>query len=73
MILPAFTRISASNNAFLTGAEIGGVKMRKKAMVSRPYSHLTHDFLNIIRLGVWNVNRRRCGLPSNFCYPVPAP
>ncbi|RMJ11839.1 hypothetical protein CDV36_008500 [Fusarium kuroshium] len=32
MILPAFTRISASNNAFLTGAEIGGVKMRKKTM-----------------------------------------
>ncbi|KAJ9138582.1 General substrate transporter [Coniochaeta hoffmannii] len=32
MTLPAFTRISASNNAFLTGAEIGGVKMRKKTM-----------------------------------------
>ncbi|PSR78135.1 general substrate transporter [Coniella lustricola] len=32
MLLPAFTRISASTNAFLTGAEIGGVKMRKKIM-----------------------------------------
>ncbi|KAH8811051.1 hypothetical protein F5884DRAFT_819467 [Xylogone sp. PMI_703] len=32
MLLPAFTRISASNNAFLTGAEIGGVRMRKKIM-----------------------------------------
>ncbi|RSL85125.1 hypothetical protein CEP51_003514 [Fusarium floridanum] len=32
MILPAFTRISASNNAFLTGAEISSVKMRKKTM-----------------------------------------
>jgi hypothetical protein len=32
-LLPAFTRISASNNAFLTGAEIGGVRMRKKIMV----------------------------------------
>ncbi|KAL7651557.1 hypothetical protein ACMYSQ_011263 [Aspergillus niger] len=27
-----FTKISASNNAFLIGAEIGGVKMRKKIM-----------------------------------------
>lgn len=34
MLLPAFTRISASTNAFLTGAEIGGVRMRKKIMVS---------------------------------------
>lgn len=34
ILLPAFTRISASNNAFLTGAEIGGVRMRKKTMVS---------------------------------------
>lgn len=33
MILPAFTRIAASNTAFLTGAEIGGVRMRKKIMV----------------------------------------
>jgi MFS family permease len=33
MLLPAFTRISASNNAFLTGAEIGGLRMRKKIMV----------------------------------------
>lgn len=33
MLLPAFTRISASNNAFLTGAEIGGVRMRRKTMV----------------------------------------
>ncbi|OQV03352.1 hypothetical protein CLAIMM_08404 [Cladophialophora immunda] len=32
MILPAFCRISASNCAFLTGAEIGGVRMRKKIM-----------------------------------------
>jgi MFS family permease len=32
ILLPAFTRISASNNAFLTGAEIGGVRMRKKIM-----------------------------------------
>ena len=36
LILPAFTRISASNNAFLSGAEIGGVRMRKKIMVSEP-------------------------------------
>jgi hypothetical protein len=34
IMLPAFTRISASNNAFLTGAEIGGVSMRKKTMVN---------------------------------------
>ena len=33
MLLPAFTRISATNNAFLTGAEIGGARMRKKIMV----------------------------------------
>lgn len=33
ILLPAFTRISASTNAFLTGAEIGGVRMRKKTMV----------------------------------------
>ncbi len=33
MILPATCRISATNNAFLTGAEIGGVQMRKKIMV----------------------------------------
>ncbi|KAJ5097379.1 hypothetical protein N7456_008100 [Penicillium angulare] len=32
MLLPAFTRISASNTAFLTGAEIGGIRMRKKTM-----------------------------------------
>ena len=35
MILPFFTRISATNCAFLTGAEIGGVRMRKKIMVSK--------------------------------------
>lgn len=34
MLLPAFTRISAANIAFLTGAEIGGVRMRRKIMVS---------------------------------------
>lgn len=34
MILPFFTRISATNCSFLTGAEIGGVRMRKKIMVS---------------------------------------
>jgi len=34
ILLPAFTRISASNTAFLTGAEIGGLRMRKKTMVS---------------------------------------
>lgn len=33
MILPAFTRIAASNIGFVTGAEIGGVRMRKKIMV----------------------------------------
>ena len=27
MLLPAFTRISATNNSFLTGAEIGGVRV----------------------------------------------
>ncbi|ORX38012.1 general substrate transporter [Kockovaella imperatae] len=32
IIVPATTRISASNCAFLTGAEIGGLKMRKKIM-----------------------------------------
>ncbi|OAA63769.1 General substrate transporter [Niveomyces insectorum RCEF 264] len=32
MILPATCRISATNNAFLTGAEIGGVQMRKKIL-----------------------------------------
>lgn len=36
MILPFFTRISATNCSFLTGAEIGGVRMRKKIMVSHP-------------------------------------
>lgn len=38
MMLPAFTRISASNIAFLTGAEIGGIRMRKKIMVSLKYA-----------------------------------
>jgi MFS transporter, SP family, sugar:H+ symporter len=33
MLLPAFTRLSASTTAFLTGAEIGGVRLRKKTMV----------------------------------------
>ena len=33
MILPAFTRISATNCSFLTGAEIGGTRMRRKIMV----------------------------------------
>ena len=33
ILLPAFTRMSASTNSFLTGAEIGGVRMRKKTMV----------------------------------------
>lgn len=33
ILLPAFTRISASNTAFLTGAEIGGIRMRQKTMV----------------------------------------
>lgn len=37
ILLPAFVRISASNCAFLTGAEIGGVRMRKKMMVCRVY------------------------------------
>ncbi|OJJ00793.1 hypothetical protein ASPVEDRAFT_149709 [Aspergillus versicolor CBS 583.65] len=32
LLLGIFTKISASNNAFLIGAEIGGVKMRKKIM-----------------------------------------
>ncbi|KAJ5113707.1 hypothetical protein N7456_002241 [Penicillium angulare] len=32
MLLGIFTKISASNNAYLIGAEIGGVKMRKKIM-----------------------------------------
>jgi hypothetical protein len=32
LLLGIFTKISASNNAFLIGAEIGGVKMRKKTM-----------------------------------------
>lgn len=40
ILLPAFVRISASNNAFLTGAEIGGVRMRKKIMVSQIFSSL---------------------------------
>ncbi|CAL5868250.1 uncharacterized protein PFLUO_LOCUS2474 [Penicillium psychrofluorescens] len=32
LLLGIFTKISASNNAFLIGAEIGGVRMRKKIM-----------------------------------------
>ncbi|KAJ9635684.1 hypothetical protein H2204_005644 [Knufia peltigerae] len=32
ILLGFFTKISASNNAFLIGAEIGGVRMRKKIM-----------------------------------------
>lgn len=32
LLLGIFTKISASNNAFLIGTEIGGVKMRKKIM-----------------------------------------
>jgi MFS family permease len=40
MILPFFTRISATNCSFLTGAEIGGVRMRKKIMVSPPTNRL---------------------------------
>ncbi len=32
LLLGIFTKMSASNNAFLIGAEIGGVKMRKKIM-----------------------------------------
>ena len=32
ILVPVFTRISASNCSFLTGAEIGGVGMRKKTM-----------------------------------------
>lgn len=37
ILLPAFTRISASNCAFLTGSEIGGVRMRKKTMVNSSF------------------------------------
>lgn len=44
MLLPAFTRVAASNNAFLTGAEIGGVQMRKKIMVRVPCRLLTQRF-----------------------------
>lgn len=32
LLLSIFTKLSASNNAFLIGAEIGGVKMRKKIL-----------------------------------------
>lgn len=32
ILLGIFTKISASNNAFLVGSEIGGIKMRKKIM-----------------------------------------
>lgn len=32
IIFPIFSRISATNISFLTGAEIGGVRMRKKTM-----------------------------------------
>ncbi|KIW33511.1 hypothetical protein, variant [Cladophialophora immunda] len=32
MIVPAFTKISGSNCAYITGAEIGGLRMRKKIM-----------------------------------------
>lgn len=39
IMLPAFTRISASSNAFLTGAEIGGIRMRKKTMVRAYFWH----------------------------------
>ncbi|CAL5865892.1 uncharacterized protein PFLUO_LOCUS98 [Penicillium psychrofluorescens] len=45
ILLPAFTRISASNNAFLTGAEIGGVRMRKKIMAFGTACDVTGAFL----------------------------
>jgi hypothetical protein len=58
IMLPAFTRISASNNAFLTGAEIGGVRMRKKTMVSS--KNPRSDDLLTMCTGFWNRMRRRC-------------
>ena len=55
MILPAFTRIAASNTSFLTGAEIGGVRMRKKIMVrSRSFFQIsqTSPFLDLLTTGL---------------------
>lgn len=70
ILLPAFTRISASNNAFLTGAEIGGVRMRKKIMVSA-----ARDFDPAVQAVLMDTGFRdrdgRCsGLPRHVRYAV---
>lgn len=55
ILLPAFTRISASNNAFLTGAEIGGVRMRKKTLVSiLSRTEICDARVLTLQLGFWN-------------------
>jgi hypothetical protein len=64
IMLPAFTRISASNNAFLTGAEIGGVRMRKKTMVSSNNPRI--DDLLIMCTGFWDSMRCRCCVSSHI-------
>ena len=45
LLLGIFTKISASNNAFLIGAEIGGVKMRKKIMAFGTVNDVLAAFL----------------------------
>lgn len=54
ILLPAFPRISASNNAFLTGAEIGGVRMRKKTMVITTKIALDKGEQLMETSGFWN-------------------
>lgn len=81
MILPFFTRISATNCAFLTGAEIGGVRMRKKIMVSAivPLQRLLPERTNgpnrfdghvLTAIGLWAVCRRPRRLHRHVCDPV---
>ena len=45
ILLKAFSRISATNCAFLTGAEIGGVRFRKKIMALGTSSDVLAAFL----------------------------
>lgn len=45
ILLSIFTKLSASNNAFLIGAEIGGVKMRKKTMAFGTINDVLAAFL----------------------------
>ena len=76
-LLAASTRISAGTICFLTGAEIGGVRMRKKIMVSPGIFSL--ELLSCCRAltscetGLWNSLRRFGSLPSHLCYPLLTP